>query len=177
VSTDYRIAALATTAALLVGLWVWEPVAAGVWHDDGAYLLLARSLAEGEGLGYAGVPDSPVGAKFPPLYPALLAPGWLVAPGAFEGGAGGALLNVLLLALAAGVACLSARKGFGLEPGISLIALLPWLSPDLWRLGMVSLSEPLFVLLLVASTGADTCSGRAGEQGVGAAGGRGSCGA
>lgn len=58
--------------ALTLGVWAWEPVPAGVWHDDGAYLLLAKSLAEGDGLRYAGVPETPPGAKFPPLYPVTL---------------------------------------------------------------------------------------------------------
>ena len=39
----------------LLGFLIWEAVPAGVWHDDGAYLLLGRSLADGEGLRYAQV--------------------------------------------------------------------------------------------------------------------------
>jgi hypothetical protein len=34
----------------LVGLLVWVAVPPGIWHDDGAYLLLGKSLADGEGL-------------------------------------------------------------------------------------------------------------------------------
>ena len=32
----------------LVGLLVWAALPPGVWHDDGAYLLLGKSLADGE---------------------------------------------------------------------------------------------------------------------------------
>ena len=64
----------------LVGVLVWVAVPPGVWHDDGAYLLLGKSLADGEGLRYSQVPGSPPGAKFPPLYPLFLALLWRVAP-------------------------------------------------------------------------------------------------
>ena len=50
----------------VVGIFAWAAVATGVWHDDGAYLLLGKSLADGEGLRYSQVAGSPPGAKFPP---------------------------------------------------------------------------------------------------------------
>ncbi len=46
----------------VVGLFVWAAVSPGVWHDDGAYLLLGKSLADGEGLRYSQVPGSLPGA-------------------------------------------------------------------------------------------------------------------
>jgi hypothetical protein len=146
-----RSALLVSLLALMVGLWAWEPIPAGVWHDDGAYLLLAKSLAEGDGLSYAGVPDTPPGAKFPPLYPGMLALAWKIAPQAVAEGAGGGLLNVLFFSLAAGAMWSFARRELGLGAVAACVTLLPWLSPDLWRLGMVSLSEPLFVLLMITA--------------------------
>jgi hypothetical protein len=50
----------------LVGIFAWAAVATGVWHDDGAYLLLGKSLAGGEGVRYSQVAGSPPGAKSPP---------------------------------------------------------------------------------------------------------------
>ena len=61
-----RFAPAITALALgLLGALVWEAVPPpGVWHDDGAYLLLGESLAEGDGLHYSRVSGSPPGAKF-----------------------------------------------------------------------------------------------------------------
>jgi hypothetical protein len=146
-----RSSLLVSLLALLIGMWVWEPVPAGVWNDDGAYLLLAESLAQGNGLRYSGVPETPPGAKFPPLYPLSLSLAWRLAPDAVAEGAGGGLLNVLFLSFAAGAMWLFVRRELGLGPAAAGVSLLPWLSPDLWRMAMVSLSEPLFVLLLIVA--------------------------
>jgi hypothetical protein len=90
---------LIVTAVLgLVGILVWAAVPPGVWHDDGAYLLLGKSLAEGEGLRYSEVPGSLPGAKFPPLYPLFLALLWRVAPEAVGQGSLGSFFNVLFVA-------------------------------------------------------------------------------
>ena len=86
-----------------VGLLVWAAVSPGVWHDDGAYLLLGKSLAEGEGLRYSQVPGSLPGAKFPPLYPLFLALLWRVAPEAVGQGQLAAQFNVLFLAASGGM--------------------------------------------------------------------------
>lgn len=153
-SGDGRSALAVTLVALVVGLVFWEPVAPGVWHDDGAYLLLGKSIADGEGLRYAGVSGSPPGAKFPPGYPALLSASWLLWPEATGQGAAASLLNVVLLALTAGLTWLVARRCVGLAPPWALVVLVPWLSADMWRVGMVALSEPLFLLTSVAAMGA-----------------------
>jgi len=67
-------------ALLALGLSVWEPFPPGIWHDDGVYVLLGRSLAEGDGLRYVGIPGAPLAPKFPPLYPLLLGLVWLLFP-------------------------------------------------------------------------------------------------
>ena len=59
-----------------VGFAAWRPVPAGVWHDDGVYMLVGKALAQGHGLVYDGVAGSPPAAKFPPAYPARLALLW-----------------------------------------------------------------------------------------------------
>ena len=131
--------------ALLYGAALWRPVAPGIWHDDGAYLLLAESLAEGEGLRYGGVSGRPPGAKFPPAYPFVLSTVWRVAPEATARGAAAGVANVVILSLAAGLMWVLARGALGLGPGLAALTLLPWVSADLWRLGMIALSEPLFI--------------------------------
>ena len=135
----------------VIGLFVWEAVPPGVWHDDGAYLLLGRSLADGEGLRYSHVAGSPPGAKFPPLYPLFLALLWKVAPDAVGQGSLASLLNLLFVASSGGlfVAYLRSLK-FSWRSSVATTILL-WLLPDLWRLALVPLSEPLFLLTLVVA--------------------------
>ena len=135
----------------VVGLFVWAAVPPGVWHDDGAYLLLGKSLADGDGLRYAQVPGSPPGAKFPPLYPLFLALLWRVAPEAVGQGSLASFFNVLFLASSGGMFVGYLRSlSFSWRSSVATAVLL-WLLPDLWRLAMVPLSEPLFLLTLVAA--------------------------
>jgi hypothetical protein len=82
----------------VVGIFVWAAVATGVWHDDGAYLLPGKSLADGEGLRYSQVAGSPPGAKFPPVYPLFLALLWRLAPEAVGQGTLASFFNVLFVA-------------------------------------------------------------------------------
>jgi len=135
----------------LVGLLVWVAVPPGIWHDDGAYLLLGKSLADGEGLRYSQVPGSPPGAKFPPLYPLFLALLWRVAPEAVGQGSLASLFNVLFVASSGGLFVAYLRwLDFSWRSAVATTALL-WLLPDLWRLALVPLSEPLFLVTLVAA--------------------------
>lgn len=68
------------TVVTLLALRGMVPAGAGVYYDDGVYLALARSLAEGEGYVYANLPGGIPGVKYPPLYPATLAAAWKLAP-------------------------------------------------------------------------------------------------
>lgn len=46
--------------------------------DDGVYLATAWSISRGEGYRVASLPDSPRNVKYPPLYPLLLSPAFLL---------------------------------------------------------------------------------------------------
>ena len=78
--------ALVGLGALVVGALVWTPLAPGLWHDDGVYLMLGRSLLHGSGLRYLGVPGDPAAPKFPPVYPLVAAFAWLVGGDALGAG-------------------------------------------------------------------------------------------
>jgi hypothetical protein len=67
------LAVAAVSVALLPGGLV------GVVHDDGTYLALARSLAEGTGFRLAFLPGAPP-AHVAPLYPVFLAALWALWP-------------------------------------------------------------------------------------------------
>lgn len=75
----------------------------GVWHDGGAYLLLVKSLADGEGLRSSQIPGSLPGTKFPPLSPLFLSLLWRIASEAVGQGPLASLFNVLFLASSGGL--------------------------------------------------------------------------
>ena len=53
----------------------------GHFHDDSAYFVCAKSIAEGKGYRLLSFPGEPHETKYPPLYPVLLANGNLVQSG------------------------------------------------------------------------------------------------
>lgn len=138
-------------AVFLAGLALWQPFPAGVWHDDGVYMMLGRSLAQGEGLRYLGVSGTPPAPKFPPVYPLTLAGLWSLVSEVGRVVAGARILNFLFLGAASAlfVHYLHRRLGNSLSWAVGLTA-LAWLAGGLWRVALIPLSEPLFVLALVA---------------------------
>ncbi len=111
--------------ALAVGalaLLLYRPLAPGILHDDGVYLMLARGLAEGHGYVYHGVPGNPPGAKFPPLYSAVLALYWTVT--------GGDLAAVSRLAVATNLLAL-----VGLAAALARFARIHLGLPRSWSVG------------------------------------------
>lgn len=141
-------------AVLAVGFILWDGFPPGIWHDDGVYVMLGRALAQGEGLRYVGVVGEPLAPKFPPLYPLFLAGIWTLNPDFPDNTLllGGA--NLVVLALAAALFAGFARKVLGLSARAALAAAaLAWLSPELWRVALVPLSEPLFLVTLILAFG------------------------
>ncbi len=68
--------------AVLVGLYIaaaLNPVT-GVFHDDGLYVVTAKSMATGGGYQIPSLPAATAQSKYPVLYPALLAAIWRVFP-------------------------------------------------------------------------------------------------
>ncbi|MEW5916587.1 MAG: hypothetical protein AB1762_09285, partial [Gemmatimonadota bacterium] len=67
------IATIAVTLAI-------TPHPVGVFQDDGAYVVLAKALAQGDGYRYISLPNAPGATHFPPLYPLFLAGLWKIGP-------------------------------------------------------------------------------------------------
>lgn len=65
----------ATCVMLAIGPW---PV--GVFQDDGIYVVLAKSLATGEGYRFLQIPGAPNATHYPPGYPLFLAMLWKLYP-------------------------------------------------------------------------------------------------
>ena len=121
-------------------LWATRP-GPGLSPDSLKYLLLARSLAEGDGFSLFGEPH----CHFPPGFPALLA-----AVGAVDRAslARAAWLNALLFAVNIGLAARWATKAAGnTEAGLAVAALLAC-SPAAVALHAMVWSEPMFLALM-----------------------------
>jgi len=147
---DRRAPWIVSVVVFLLGLTFWEAFPPGIWHDDGVYVLLSRSLAHGEGLRYVGVPGAPLAPKFPPLFPLILAPVWILFPAFPEnsGLLGG--MNLLILSGAGGLFFAYSRKVLGLSRTLAAACTsLAFTSPQLWRVTLILLSEPLFVLTFI----------------------------
>lgn len=149
-SPSRRALLLLGIVAAFWGVWTWNPTPTGIWHDDGVYLLIAKSLASGDGLRYAGVAGTPLAAKFPPLYSLVLTPFWWLGEDLAAGSGWVSALNVVFLATAISAFMWAATRAFDLGTVSALVLVAAgWTLPSLWRLTAIPLSEPIFVLWLV----------------------------
>lgn len=150
--------ALSSRATLLVcgsvvlatSLFTMTPWLAGVFYDDGIYLILAKSLATGEGYRYLNLPGLPEGTRYPPGYPALLALLWAIAPSFPANVALFKAVNALCLTIAAvGITWLSQTR-LRLNSLAALAGVLLFtLAIPVLAVTNVLFSEPLFLALLV----------------------------
>ncbi len=128
------------------------PAAVGLWSDDAIYLITAKSLANGNGYRHSEIPGQPFQTKYPILYPAFLALGFLIK--------GNYPQNLLLLlvpgaAAAAGFVVLSAlfsRKVLGASRRTALvICLLSALSPEIVSLVRFTMSDLPYAFFAIAA--------------------------
>ena len=133
-----------------VGVASWRAVPAGVWHDDGTYMLIGKALAGGHGFSYEGVAGAPPATKFPPVYPLSLAAIWIVTRTIGPATLVATFLNIGFVAAAGALFGRLLHRTAGLPLGLSLIvAAAGFASTDVVRTALVPLSEPLFLVLLV----------------------------
>ena len=102
---------LAAALVCAVAASLVVPYPAGIFHDDGVYLVLAKALASGNGYRYLHLPGAPLATHYPPGYPLLLALLWTFAPHFPSNLTIILLANALLLAVTAG---LGATRGLRL---------------------------------------------------------------
>ncbi len=130
--------------------YVMKPEVAGFLYDDGMYLMAAKALAAGEGYRLSGVVGAPLFYKYPPLYPLILALGWLFNPHFPQNMVWFKCLNILFSTLTLGLWGYYFQKIRRFSTGISL--LLVAIVATNWRFLEVStelMSEPLWMLLTV----------------------------
>jgi len=132
-----------------------RPDVAGLMHDDGVYLSMAREIAAGRGPVDGHAPAEVRTARFPPLHPLALA-----LESALLGAQGPGLANVhrlvaanaawMALALFLFLRWLTVRRGW--PPAAALAAgLATFALPQLLGNAQHLMSEPLFTALLMAA--------------------------
>ncbi|MEN8144396.1 MAG: hypothetical protein ABFS14_05535 [Gemmatimonadota bacterium] len=145
----FRLITAAAIAVAVSGVTMWAqiPVGAGTYYDDGVYLALAQSLAEGDGYTYANLPGAIPGVKYPPLFPAVLAAGWK-AFSAYPNNLGPLRgLNALIMGLAAGLSFLLFARGSRRRTvAMALVTVFGFLTIPSLSVSTVLVSEPLFLL-------------------------------
>ncbi|MEW6251827.1 MAG: hypothetical protein AB1716_14370, partial [Planctomycetota bacterium] len=179
-----ELAAAAAVAVLTIALGsavVRAPSMVGTYRDDGIYLATSRALAEGQSYRHAELPGEPLETKYPPLFPALLALLWRIAPRFPDNVALMQIANTALWGLGCWLSYRLMRRAWDL-PGWAALGgtIIALLSPAAAMLLITPMSEPLYTVLasaaLLVAARADSPhrTGKAGDAATGAAsGGRG----
>jgi hypothetical protein len=172
--TSVRIAPLAAGAIVGVTLFsVITFISAGVFWDDGVYLITARALANGEGYRFLHLPGAPPAVHYPPGWPAILAVAWTLFP-SFPANLGVfAFINLVLASAGAGLACAYGIRRLGLHPLLALAATVLFaLTLPVMVLDSVLFAEPAFLVLAVLTIfAADRAAERGGARAALLAGG------
>jgi hypothetical protein len=162
----------ATTWAAAAGLAVAAVVAAnltgalvGVFYDDGIYVALARSLAEGHGYRLLYLPGQPAAVRYPFLYPLFLAGLWKIFPAFPANVAVFKAANAALLGLVAALLVLYLRGRVAARPWLcALLVAGATTALPLVTVATVLFAEPLFLVLLVGACWAGDAARAAAER-------------
>ena len=123
-------------------------LAAGAFHDDGVYLAVGKSLAEGEGYRSLYAVGEPVHIKYPPALPVIHALLWRLLPDLETVHQAALLLSLLVTAAAAGVIWWIARNRIGLSKPVAIFFVGgPFLLEASVQYFNLATSEPWFLLL------------------------------
>jgi hypothetical protein len=143
-------AALAALVVLMVGAKIVDALPVGLFFDDGMYVILAKSLATGQGYRWLHLPGAPAATHYPPGYPALLSLVWRVFPSFPANALAFKLMNACLLAaVAAGIVLFAIRRlGFS-SVGAFAVAVVGCLSIPTLVLSTQVMSETYFLALLI----------------------------
>jgi hypothetical protein len=145
-------AGAATLIVLVIAVAIIDQYPVGVVHDDGMYMILARSLATGHGYRWINLPGEPHATHFPPGYPLLLSLLWRVGPAFPANVVLFKMVNGVLLAAAAGAVTVFARRRLELSaPAAALCAVAGCAAIPVLVLSNLVMSEMLFLALLAPS--------------------------
>lgn len=145
-------AILGALAGLAIGYLVLvRTPTVGTFHDDGIYLVTAKSLAEGQGYRIISIPGDPPQTKYPILFPWVLSLVWRVYPSFPDN-----LPWLKLVPLGAMLMWLYLSRALLRRLGASklqanVIVLLTAVSPWVAFLSTALMSETLFAALLTGA--------------------------
>jgi hypothetical protein len=146
----YPLAAGAIVGAIALAAITAVPV--GVFWDDGVYLIGAKSLATGAGYRLLHLPGAPADIHFPPVWPALLAVIWRLSPSFPDNVVLLKLVNPLLLAIGAALACVYGVRRLNVPPLVAAAAAVVFAAAlPVMVIAGVLFSEPLFFVFLIAA--------------------------
>jgi hypothetical protein len=149
-ATWYPLAAGAIVGALAFMAITSVPL--GVFWDDGVYLITAKALATGAGYHFIHLPGAPPAVHFPPLWPALLAIVWKLSPSFPENAVALKMVNPVLMATGAALACSYAIRRLAVPPIVAgIAAVLFGAALPVVVMGGVLFSEPLFFAILMGA--------------------------
>ena len=135
--------------AFAFGLATLDTYPIGAGTDDAMYLVLAKSLATGQGYRSINLPGAPQNTHFPPGYPAVLSVLWRVAPEFPQNIILFKTFNILCFVVAAvGLSRFAVQQRVGRAAAIGIGALAAISVPSLVLVTLV-FSEPFFICLLV----------------------------
>ena len=144
------IGLLVAAVALAIALVAVPNWPAGVFQDDGIYVILGKALATGEGYRYLNLPGAPYATHYPPGYPLFLALLWRVSPQFPQNVGLFTFANAGFLALAAFGTFRFAHRRLGLSSlGAAAVAIAGSVSMPAIIFGVFVLSEPMFMALLL----------------------------
>src|SRR5262245_41386280 len=146
---------------------VMNATVVGIYHDDGIYVSLAKSLADGEGYRLPSLPTSPIQLKYPILYPGVLAALWWLWPSFPENVALLKAFNVIVLFVGVLVSHRFLRRN-ATPSGIDVVcyAFLLAACPPVFTLTRLTLSDTLFFVLTVGALAFQRVRGTAGIIGL-----------
>ena len=146
---DRLLPVFVAALAAAVALWASQAYAVGVFHDDGVYVILGKSIATGQGYRFLHLPGSPPATHYPPVYPLLLALLWKIAPKFPENISTFLIANAVFLgATAVGVQWFAHAVLGWSRRAAACVAVIATLSTPLLMLSSLVLSEPLFAAFL-----------------------------
>jgi hypothetical protein len=150
VSSDRLLSLVVMALAFGIGMLTIAPWPVGVFQDDAIYVVLAKSLATGEGFRMINMPGSPHATHFPPGYPVLLAGLWKMYPTFPDNIVVFKFVNAVFLACTAFGTYRLCRGRLDVGPvGSAVAALIGTISVVVLVITGVVLSEPMFMALML----------------------------
>src|SRR5262245_34904893 len=154
--SKYRLLPLAILLGLLIGIagvWSSSKDVLGLFHDDGIYAVVAKSLHDGTGYRIISLPTAPDQTKYPFLYSYILSWLWSLDP-KFPGNIG--LLkaaNAVFLAAIFVLSYLFYRRRVPKESEGLLLAALVGINPIVFSFTDFVVSDILFLLIVLSAFG------------------------